>query len=369
MTLLNVADEARGGELVPSFPVSWYTDQAILDIERKEIFAKTWQFVGTTTNLAKPGDYLTTTLGDVPVVVTRTASGFNALVNVCRHRFHEVAQGSGNARRLACAYHAWSYDLDGNLCNAPRENKFANFDKSRYPLVKLPVARWGDLVFVCLDQDVEPLEKWLEPLVQMLDSIGLDVDQLVHRKRTEMTIKGNWKVVAENFLECYHCAPAHPGYTKTFDVARSEGYPFEVQDGWMTARTLPREQFLREPQSAPYDMSGPIEVNQNDFLWPNFATWSFPGAGNLLVYSFTPISPDETLAYFDYVLDPSISEEEAAKLTAFVDEVGWEDVRLIESVQRGVAGNAVPEGLLVPDEGQVAAFQQLVREAVAGALS
>ncbi|KWX69078.1 aromatic ring-hydroxylating dioxygenase subunit alpha [Mycobacterium sp. NAZ190054] len=368
MTLLNVADEAQHGELVTSFPVTWYTDPAILEIERKEIFAKTWQYIGTTENLSKPGDYITVTVGDVPVVVTRSKDGINALVNVCRHRFHEVARGSGNTRRLACPYHAWSYDLEGNLCNAPREASFENFDKSAFPLVKLPVGVWGQMVFVSLDQNVAPLQDWLGPLQNMLESVNLDVHRLVHRKRTEMKIAGNWKVVAENFLECYHCAPAHPSYTKTFDVARSEGYPFDVNEGWMTARTLPREVFTHEPEKAPYNMIGPIEVNQNDFLWPNFATWTFPGEGNLLVYSFTPVSPGETIAYFDYFLDPAFTAEETARLTAFVDEVGWEDVSLIESVQRGVAGNAVPEGLLVPDEGQVVAFQQLVREAVAGAL-
>lgn len=367
MTLLNVADEARRGELVPSFPVSWYTDPDILEIERREIFAKTWQYVGTTESLTRTGDYLTVTVGDVPVVVTRSAEGINALVNVCRHRFHEVAQGSGNARRLACPYHAWSYDLEGNLCNAPRETRFENFDKSQFPLVKLPVAVWGQMVFVCLDHDVAPLQDWIGRLQDVLVDVGVDVAKLVHRKRTEMTIKGNWKVVAENFLECYHCAPAHPGYTKAFDVATSEGYPFEVNQDWMTARTLPREVFKQEPDRAPYNMVGPVEVNQNDYLWPNFATWTFPGEGNLLVYTFAPVSPGETLAYFDYFLDPAMTDDAVEKLTQFVDEVGWEDVRLIESVQRGVAGNAVPEGVLVPDEGQVVAFQNLVRDAVARA--
>lgn len=368
MTLLNVADEAKHGELVPSYPVTWYTDPAILEIERKEIFAKTWQYVGTTENLSKPGDYVTVQIGDVPVVVTRSQSGLNALVNVCRHRFHEVAQGSGNARRLACPYHAWSYDMEGNLCNAPREDKFENFDKSELPLVKLPVAQWGQLVFVNLDQDAEPLQEWLAPLQEMFSSINLDVTRLVHRKRTEMTIMGNWKIVAENFLECYHCAPAHPSYNKAFEASRSETYPFDVStEGWMTARTFPREIWLQEPEKAPYNMVGPIEVQQNDVLWPNFATWTFPGEGNLLVYSFAPISPGETIAYFDYFFDPVITEEEIAKLTDFIDEVGREDIDLIESAQRGVVGNAVPVGRLVPDEGQVVAFQNLVRRAIAGA--
>jgi len=364
MTLLNVADEAKSGALVTSFPVSWYTDPAVLEIEKKEIFAKSWQYVGTTEDLTRPGDFVTVQLGDVPVVVTRSDEGMHALVNVCRHRFHEVASGSGNARRLVCPYHAWSYDMAGNLCNAPREDRIEGFDRTQLPLKKLPVAVWGAMVFVSLDPDVTPFEEWAGPLRQMLSGIGVEVNDLVHRKRTEMRIQGNWKVVAENFLECYHCVPAHPSYTKTFDVGRSEGYPFEANGEWMTARTLPRERLLAEPLLAPYNMAGPVEVNQNDFLWPNFATWAFPGEGNLLVYSFAPVTPTETLAYFDYFLSPNISEEETEKIKAFVDEVGWEDVKLIESVQRGVAGGRVPEGVLVPDEGQVAAFQALVRSAV-----
>ena len=368
MTLLNVADEAKHGELVPSYPVTWYTDPAILEIERKEIFSKNWQYIGTTENLSKPGDFVTATIGDVPVVVTRSKTGLNALVNVCRHRFHEVAQGSGNARRLVCPYHAWSYDMEGNLCNAPREDKFENFDKSELPLVKLPVAQWGEMVFVNLDHNAAPLQDWLAPLQEMLRSINVDVSTLVHRKRTEMTIMGNWKIVAENFLECYHCTPAHPSYARAFDVAKSETYPFDVStEGWMTSRTFPKEIFKEQPEKAPYNMMGPVEVQQNDVLWPNFATWTFPGQGNLLVYTFTPTSPGETKAYFDYFFDPSIPEDEVVKLTDFIDEVGSEDISLIESAQRGVLGNAVPVGMLVPDEGQVVAFQKLVREAVEGA--
>jgi carnitine monooxygenase subunit len=107
-----------------------------------------------------------------------------------------------------------------------------------------------------------------------------------------------------------------------------------------------------------------VRGNQNDFLWPNFATLDIPGQGNLLVYTITPVSHGETLACFRYLLDPSMSDEEAKPLTAFANDVGWEDVGLIEPAQRGVASNTVTKGLLVPDEGQVTAFQGSLREAI-----
>ncbi|AIJ26124.1 aromatic ring-hydroxylating oxygenase subunit alpha [Amycolatopsis methanolica] len=364
MTLLNVADQARTGELVETLPVSWYTDPAILDIEKKHIFARTWQYVGPVDSLKKKGDYFTTKVVDTPIIVTKSADGINAIVNVCRHRFHEVASGSGNTRRFSCPYHAWSYDLSGNLCAAPREDMFDGFDKSAYPLKKLPVAVWSSMIFVSLDHDVEPFDSYVAPLEAVLTETGVNRSTLKFRARKTFEIRGNWKTAVENFLECYHCTPAHPAYAKTFEVNTSTGYPFEVNGAACSARTLPQERFREDPQSAPYNMEGDIKVNQNDFLWPNFMTVIWPGGSNFAALSFTPVSADETLAHYDYFMGDEIDEDTEQKLVKFFNEVGEEDLSLIESVHRGMRSGEVATGVLVPDEGQVAAFQKMIGDVV-----
>jgi carnitine monooxygenase subunit len=111
-----------------SLPASWFTDPAIAALEHERIFRHTWQYVGRQEQVANVGDYFTAQVGgDIPVVIVRTAEGLKALVNVCRHRRHEVMSGAGNCKAMQCPYHAWTYNLDGSLRNAPRSDRDASF--------------------------------------------------------------------------------------------------------------------------------------------------------------------------------------------------------------------------------------------------
>src|SRR3954453_1352982 len=103
-----------------SLPSSWFTDPAITALEQERIFRRSWQYVGRAEQVAQVGDYLTGTVGGIPIVVVRAEHGLNALINVCRHRRHEVMSGTGNRKLLQCPYHAWTYELDGRLRTAPR---------------------------------------------------------------------------------------------------------------------------------------------------------------------------------------------------------------------------------------------------------
>jgi phenylpropionate dioxygenase-like ring-hydroxylating dioxygenase large terminal subunit len=361
---LSAESTPRTGALVETLSASYYTDATILEIEQKEIFAKSWQYVGTTDTLAKPGDFITFDLVGVPVIVSRGKDGLHAMVNVCRHRFHEVASGCGNTRAFKCPYHAWTYGMDGALIGAPRSQQVEDFDKSEFPLKKLPVAVWGPLVFVSLTEDVQPFDQWIGPVDASLRATGMTLDSLVLRKRTTFDIACNWKVVAENYLECYHCQVAHPNYSSAFDTT-SLGYTFDTDAQSFIANTVPQARILADAGTAPYKLDGPISVNQNDYVWPNFAPMTWPGQNNLLVYSFRPVAVDHTIGYFDYFFDPDVDEQAERDFIAFLDEVGAEDIPLIESVQRGMASGRVDIGRLVPDEQQIEHFQKLVKAAIA----
>jgi choline monooxygenase len=363
MTLHATDPTPRTGELIKTLPTSYYTDPAILEIEQKEIFAKSWQYVGTTDALAKPGDFITAELVGVPIVVSRSKDGVHAMVNVCRHRFHEVASGCGNTRAFKCPYHAWTYGLDGSLIGAPRSQQVDNFDKSEFPLERLPVAVWGPLVFVSLKPDIEPFENWIGPVEASLRASGVDFESLVLRKRTTFDIAGNWKIVAENYLECYHCQVAHPNYSSTFDTG-ALGYTFSTDRQTFISNTAPQEKTMTDAAAAPYKIDGPISVNQNDFVWPNFAPMTWPGQNNLLVYSFRPVGVDRTVGYFDYFFNEDSDLQTEQEFIAFLDEVGAEDLPLIASVQRGMESGRVETGRLVPDEQQIEHFQNLVKAAL-----
>jgi phenylpropionate dioxygenase-like ring-hydroxylating dioxygenase large terminal subunit len=352
-----VSEQVRFTETMPA---NYYNDPAILEIEKKEIFGKSWQYVATADALAKPGDYVTVTLADVPVVVSRSRDGLHAMVNVCRHRMHEVASGCGNTRAFSCPYHAWTYSLSGSLIGAPRSENVEGFDKTELPLKPLQVKEWGPLIFVNLDPMADGFDKWLNPVDEALRSVGVVPETLKMKKRTTFDIAGNWKIVAENFLECYHCVVAHPEYARTFDTT-TQGFTFSVDGQSFIAEAQARPFTLSNADTAPYKVDGPIDVNQNDFLFPNFGLMTWPGQNNLITYSFLPTSVDHCIGYFDYFFDEDADPEFVDGFIDFLDEVGTEDLPLIEAVQRGLHTGRVDTGWLAPDEGQIVHFQKLVR--------
>ena len=141
-----------------SLPARWYTDPAITEREIHQIFRKTWSYVGPANELTNVGDYITGYVGEIPVVVVRNETGLAALVNVCRHRRHEVMKGRGNAKVMQCGYHAWTYDLTGCLKGAPR-----TADRTGFPAGGLSAAAAarrdaGPWVFVNADRDADPLQ-------------------------------------------------------------------------------------------------------------------------------------------------------------------------------------------------------------------
>src|SRR5688500_4775852 len=168
-----------------SLPAFWYTDPAILELERERIFLRTWQYVGRIAQVAEVGDYFTATLFDLPVVVVRSEHGLRAFINVCRHRRHLVMSGAGNKKALQCPYHAWTYGLDGRLRAAPRSEREKGFDKGDFPLLPLRLDTWGPWIFVNADPEAESLAGILGGLPRFIAQSGLDTTQLRfwHRKQ------------------------------------------------------------------------------------------------------------------------------------------------------------------------------------------
>src|SRR5206468_561195 len=144
------------------------------------------------------------------ILVTRADDGvLRAFLNVCRHRGAVLAEGCGERNTIQCPYHAWTYDLDGALRSAPRSEREPSFDKGELSLVPASVGTWGPFLFVNADANAAPLEAHLAELPEIL-ARDIDIDALVFHSRVYFGADANWKVVSENFLECYHCPTAHP---------------------------------------------------------------------------------------------------------------------------------------------------------------
>jgi nitrite reductase/ring-hydroxylating ferredoxin subunit len=335
--------------LVNTIPWDWYRDRAIFAREDERIFRSAWHYVGCSgQGNVEPG-----WAGQVPVVLVRDAGGNErAFVNVCRHRGSVVAEAPGDRKTLQCSYHAWTYDLDGSLRSAPRAEELSGADD--LSLVPVRLERWGPFRFVNLDPDAPPLAELLGEIPERISGAGLDVDELAFHHRVDWEVGANWKIASENFLECYHCPVAHPGFSSMVDVSEDR---YELVAG---DRRWSQFGQLRSRGDAP------LPVGQFHFVWPNTGINIFPGRPNLSIGPILPLAPDRTRRILDYFFAPGESEEWIAEFLEFDDQVGREDAKLVESVQRGAGSGVIPEGRLLPESEQlVAEFQARVREALA----
>src|SRR5215204_4615618 len=148
-----------------TLPFDWYSDPAVLRLERERIFRRSWQYAGRADQVAERASFFTCDAADVPIVVVRDrASVLRAFVNVCRHRGSLVCEGEGRRETLQCPYHAWTYGLDGSLHAAPRSEREPGFDRDALGLVPISVAAWGPFVFVNPDAEASPLAEVLGDL-------------------------------------------------------------------------------------------------------------------------------------------------------------------------------------------------------------
>ena len=358
-------DLARDLDRGFSLPASWYTDPAILDLERERIFLHSWQYVGRVARVAEVGDYFTGLAGDLPVVVVRGEDGLRAFVNVCRHRRHEVMSGAGNKKALQCPYHAWTYGLDGRLRAAPRAEREEGFDKEDFPLLSVQVDTWGPWVFVNPDLEAGPLVSILGELPRIIAQSGLDLTQLQFRQRKEWTGNANWKVMIENYLECYHCLIQHPGFSAVIDVD-PDMYSLQPYE-WFCSQVGPVRSAVLAGKSKKiaYDARGAVTQAQYHFVWPNFTININPGHPNLSVDVWIPDGPGRTRGFSEHYFGADVPEDFVRELIAFDEQVGAEDDALTDSVQRGLRAGLPAQGrFLVESEQLVVHFQRLVLSAL-----
>jgi phenylpropionate dioxygenase-like ring-hydroxylating dioxygenase large terminal subunit len=335
-------------------PFSWYCDADAFEREREAVFARSWLYVGTTAQAAEPGDYFTTSVGDVPVIVTRDEAGeLHALRNVCAHRGAQVVpDGCGTATFLRCHYHAWSYGLDGALRSAPRWRDEDGFRKQDFRMRPLRLERYGPFLFVNLDPDAAPLLEHLEELPALIADTGVDLDALRLTETREYRLEANWKVVVENFLECYHCPTAHPSFADAIDL---NTYRIETFDRTSTQ--------VGEPVAT----AGKVRYGRYSYLWPTFMINVYPGgAANISTNRIVPLDEHHTLAVYEFFFEDGATPDFIAGVTDLIHQVMVEDIGLCESVQRGMRSRTFERGhLMLKHEHAIKHFQSLVEEAVA----
>lgn len=350
-----------------SLPPSWYTDPAITTEEIERIFRRAWQYVGPLNELANQGDYITGLAGGVPVVVVRNETGLAGFVNVCRHRRHLVLKGRGNVRVMQCAYHAWTYDLSGCLKGAPRSEAEPGFRMEDYPLLPIRAEALGPFVFVNLDPEARSAAETYSGILELIESSGINLSTLELYRRDEWESYSNWKTMLENYLECYHCAVAHPGFSAAIDV-KPENYRLTEHEFYSSQVGHVRASALEgRSQVKIYDARGELEQAQYHLLWPNFTININPGFPNLSVDVWRPNGANGTKGFSEQYFAPGVTQEFAEDLIAFNRQVGEEDDLLTDAVQTGLMSGLPKKGrFLVNAEHLAVHFQKLVVNALAG---
>lgn len=197
----------------------FYKDPDIYDAEIKNIFLKHWLFAGHTSQVPNPGDFFLFEFDKESIIIVRTKTGeTKAFLNVCRHRgSHICLEKEGSTRAFTCPYHAWSYDLDGNLMSARLMDD--DFEKSDNGLHRAHIELVGGLIFISLAENPLSLKTMQDDLSDVFEVYGFDHMKLAAQK--SFPIAANWKLAVENYQECYHCAPSHQEFAKIHAMAGS----------------------------------------------------------------------------------------------------------------------------------------------------
>jgi Rieske 2Fe-2S family protein len=217
----DLATPSPGGSLIATLPGRSYTDQAVFAREQATIFESGWFCALYGADIAAPGQFRVVQVGRESLIIARQHDGsLRAFLNVCRHRGARLCtEEAGQVKRnLRCTYHAWAYGLDGRLVAAPNLARMPDIDREQYGLVKVHLREWLGYAWVCLaDQPPSFTETVAGAAAERLGSPEAieryRVPDLVLGRRVSYDVAANWKLIVENFMECYHCATIHPELT------------------------------------------------------------------------------------------------------------------------------------------------------------
>ncbi|MGH3383830.1 MAG: aromatic ring-hydroxylating oxygenase subunit alpha [Nocardioidaceae bacterium] len=355
-------------------PASAYTSAAVLAWEQRHIFAGTWSCVGRLADLSGTGVRQRALLvGDVPALLTWGAVDEQprAYANTCRHRGHELlSDGETSTRQsIVCPYHAWSYELDGSLRAAPGFRDLTAFDPDDHRLVELPLAVWHGWVFVHAAHGVDDhAEPGFAAHVAALDAIVAPYSpaDLVLRARHTYTVHANWKVVTENYHECYHCPLIHPELCQVSPPTSGDNY--RLPGAWVGGSMDLRDEMATMSIDGRSDAPAIPGVDPRKVeyvgLFPNLLISAHPDY--VMAHRLVPLAPDRTWVECSWYFRASDPPVDPAYAVDFWDLTNRQDWAACESVQRGLGSPHHRPGPLAPNEDAVHQFVQLVGRAYRG---
>ena len=361
-------------EPVMMMPAEKYTSPAVLAWERRHLFAGTWTCLGRVADLFPEGErpvrQRAVMIGDVPGLVVRDGDAVRMYANTCRHRGHELLRegGTSDRRKVVCPYHAWTYDLEGRLVGAKGFREDESFDFAEHGLAELPVRVWEGWVFGHAlhpegSPEVPSFDEHLGALRAVLTPYA--PGGLVVGDRHTYEVAANWKVISENYHECYHCPLIHPELCQVSPPTSGDNY--DLPGGWvggsMDLRDGMRTMSLTGELAAPPLPGAPSTTVEYLHLLPNLLVSAHPDY--VMTHRMVPLTPDRTWVECSWLVAPGAdgSVPDAAGAVEFWDLTNKQDWAACESVQRGLASPHFRPGPFAPNEDAVAQLVSMIGRA------
>ena len=362
--------------LISTLPGRYYTDPQVFALEQAKIFEDMWFCAVRGSDIAKPGDYRTVQVGTESLIISRSRRGeVRAFFNVCRHRGAQICTDEAGSvkRAFQCPYHAWTYDLDGHLIAAPNLTRMPDVDRVGYGLRQVQVREWLGYVWVCLADEPPSFESTV--LQEIVDRLGevenldhYDLASLAVGRRIVYDVAANWKLIVENFMECYPCATIHPELPEVLPEFADglaaqvfvnhgaefgegvEGFTVDGSAGVDAIPTLDPEQDRRY-----YAVTIKPQVFVN--LVPD----------HIIFHRMFPMAPDRTVVECDWLFLPSVVESgrDVSKSVELFHRVNTQDFDACERTQPAMSSRMYADGgVLVPSEHHIGAFHDWLRSRI-----
>jgi Rieske 2Fe-2S family protein len=344
-----------------SLAQKYFVSAEIFGQEQVKIFSKEWLLVGHQSQIPKPGDFfLTTIAGESLIVIRDQRSHVTGFYNVCRHRGSRLKEEAcGHSSTIQCPYHAWTYGLDGRLIGAPHMDEVSGFEKKDYPLHAVNLGIWEGFIFANLGKNPTPMEKWFGPLKGKFSHWNMSI--LRPAKRITYDVSANWKLMFENYSECYHCPGVHPQLQKIspYDSAENDLREGPFLGGFMK---INQGKSLTMTGNACAAFVGKIENLQQVFyytIFPNMLLSLHPEY--VMVHQLWPQSPERTLIICDWLFHPDAfarKDFNPQDAIEFWDTTNKQDWHVCELSQQGISSRTYQPGPFSSRESIPAAWDE-----------
>ncbi|KXL44793.1 hypothetical protein M433DRAFT_100246 [Acidomyces richmondensis BFW] len=338
-----------------ALPSNWYTSNEMYELERRAIFSRKWMLVTHKVRLNKPGDWLKFDVAGFQFVLSCDRQGvINGFHNVCRHRAFPVVVGDqGSSKIFSCKYHGWSYGLNGKLAKAPGYQELSGFDKEKNGLLPVHIhIDCNGFVWVNLDGKEKPEVAWeddFDGVDKQARYAQFNFDDYIFDHTWQMDGEYNWKILADNYNECYHCPTTHPDIPA---LANLESYSVDTKAA----------QIIHDAATTEEQRKNGLTV-ASTYYFPNVSTNISPHF--FMIQRFVPSSPTKSSMQYQVFRNKNSSEEDFQLVNQIYKRVMSEDKYLCDLAQKNLNAGVFINGEMHPrmEKGPLY-FQKVVRDEV-----